>query len=60
MINRDHLLQALVPLYRGRIGSFVLENYRADAEQIEKKLEALGAQYQSLKPHLIETWTTKK
>jgi len=60
VINRDHLLQALVPLYRGRIGSFVLENYRADAEQIEKKLEALGAQYQSLKPHLIETWTTKK
>jgi hypothetical protein len=60
VINRDHLLQALVPLYRGRMGSFVLENYRADAEQIEKKLEALGLQYQSLKPHLIESWPTKK
>ena len=60
VINRDHLLQALVPLYRGRIGSFVLENYRADAEQIEKRLEALGLQYQSQKPHLIDSWTTKK
>ena len=60
VITRDHLLQALVPLYRGRIGSFVLDNYRADAEQIEKKLEALAVQYQTLKPHLIENWTAKK
>jgi glucosylglycerate synthase len=60
VITRDHLLQALVPLYRGRIGSFVLENYRADAEQIEKKLEGLGLQYQNLKPRLIESWTAKK
>ena len=60
VITRDHLLQALVLLYRGRIVSFVLDNYRADAEQIEKKLEALAVQYQTLKPHLIENWTAKK
>jgi hypothetical protein len=60
VITRDHLLQALVPLYRGRIGSFVLDNYRADAEQIERKIEALGVQYEQLKPHLVEDWTAKK
>ena len=60
VINRDHLLQALVPLYRGRIGSFVLDNHRADAGEIEKKLEALALHYQNLKPHLIENWATKK
>jgi glucosylglycerate synthase len=60
VITRDHLLQALVPLYRGRVGSFVLDNYRADAEQIETKLESLGVQYEQMKPHLVENWTAKK
>ena len=36
VINRDHLLQALTPLYRGRICSVLLEEQRSDAEQIEK------------------------
>jgi glucosylglycerate synthase len=59
VINRGHLLQALTPLYRGRICSVLLEEQRADAEQIEKKLEALSQQYESLKPRLVERWTQK-
>jgi glycosyltransferase involved in cell wall biosynthesis len=57
VINRDHLLQSLTPLYHGRIGSFVLEDSGATAEQVENKLEELGLEYERLKPHLLERWT---
>jgi len=59
VINRDHLLQALTPIYRGRICSVVLEDQRADAEQIEKKLEALCQEYEKLRPRLVERWARK-
>ncbi|HVB29556.1 MAG TPA: glycosyltransferase [Terriglobia bacterium] len=59
VINRDHLLQALTPLYRGRICSVLLEEHRSDAEQIERRLEDLCQQYERLKPRLIERWTQK-
>jgi hypothetical protein len=59
VINREHLLQALTPLYRGRIYSVVLENHRADAEQIEKRREALCEEYERLRPHLVEKWARK-
>ena len=59
VINRDHLLQALTPLYRGRICSVLLEEHRSDAEQIERKLEDLCQQFEKLKPHLVERWTQK-
>ncbi|TAM81600.1 MAG: glycosyl transferase family 2 [Acidobacteria bacterium] len=59
VMNRDHLLQALTPIYRGRIYSVVLENHRADAEQIEKRREALCQEYERQRPHLVERWARK-
>jgi hypothetical protein len=59
VINREHLLQALTPIYRGRIYSVLLEEQRADAEQIERKLEALCTEYERLRPQLVEKWTRK-
>ena len=56
VINRDHLLQALTPLYRGRVSSFILENLRADAQEVESRLESLRLEYERLKPYLIESW----
>lgn len=55
-INRDHLLQALTPLYRGRVSSFILENARAGAEDVERKLGSLRQDYERLKPYLVESW----
>ena len=60
VINRDHLLQALTPLYRGRMASFVLENQGADGETIERKLEGLTAEFERQKPGLDQNWTRKK
>lgn len=56
VINRDHLLQALTPLYRGRVSSFILENLRAGPQEVERKLESLRQEYERLKPYLIESW----
>lgn len=55
-INRDHLLQALTPLYRGRVSSFISENARAGAEEVERKLQLLAQEYERLKPYLVERW----
>jgi glucosylglycerate synthase len=59
VINREHLLQALTPIYRGRIYSVMLGEQRADAEQIERKLEDLCLEYERLRPQLVEKWTRK-
>jgi hypothetical protein len=56
VINRDHLLQALTPLYRGRVSSFISENLRAGAKEVESQLESLRLEYERLKPYLIESW----
>ena len=56
VINRDHLLQALTPLYRGRVSSFISENLRAGAKEVEGRLESLRQEFERLKPYLIESW----
>jgi len=57
VMNRAHLLQALAPLYRGRVSSFILENLRAGAPEVEGKLEALRLEYERWKPYLIASWS---
>jgi hypothetical protein len=56
VIHRDHLLQALVPLYLGRTSSFVAENLGTDSMEFEQRLEGLCLEYERLKPYLIERW----
>jgi hypothetical protein len=56
VINRNHILQALTPLYRGRISAFLNELQETDHEDIPAALQALRLQFQSLKPYLIERW----
>jgi glucosylglycerate synthase len=56
VINRDHIVQALVPLYRGRTLSFIAENESASAEQIECSVESLCENFERLKPYLLEVW----
>jgi hypothetical protein len=55
-IHRDHLLQALVPLYLGRTASFVAENLGTSSLEFEHRLEALCSEYERFKPYLIERW----
>jgi len=60
VINRDHIIQALVPLYRGRTLSFLLENRDASGEGIETNVESLCNEFERLKPYLLEVWADRK
>ncbi len=59
VINRDHIVQALVPLYRGQMYSFFLEHADSSAEEIEADSEALCLEFERQKAYLIERWKAK-
>lgn len=56
VINRDHLVQALVPLYRGKIYSFLTEFSEASATDMEAVSENLCLEFERQKPYLTEKW----
>ena len=60
VMNRDHIVQALVPLYRGRTLSFLLENRDVSGEDIETNVESLCNEFERLKPYLLEVWADRK
>jgi glucosylglycerate synthase len=60
VINRDHILQALIPLYRGRSLTFLLESRNGSDESSEKNEEALCGEFERLKPYLLEMWGERK
>ncbi len=60
VISRDHIVQALVPLYRGRTLTFLLENRDASGKDIEASVESLCREFERLKPYLLEVWTDRK
>jgi glucosylglycerate synthase len=60
VISRDHIVQALVPLYRGRTLTLLLENRDGSGEDIERSLESLCGEFERLKPYLLEVWADRK
>lgn len=57
VISRDHIVQALAPLYRGRAYSFLAENMQASDSEVEHSIEGLALTFERLKPYLLEMWT---
>ena len=55
-LDRDHLLQSLVPLYLGRTASFVLEVKDSDAPQVEERIEKLCQVFEAEKSYLAQKW----
>lgn len=60
VVNRDHLLRSLTPLYLGRTASFVLETASADAGEVEGVIEDLCQEFETSKPYLIERWDASR
>ena len=58
LLDRDHLLQSLVPLYLGRTASFVLEVTESTAPQVEERIEQLCQVFESEKSYLAQHWDT--
>ncbi|MEW6600500.1 MAG: glycosyltransferase [Nitrospirota bacterium] len=56
MMNKEHLLKSLTPLYIGRTASFVMDVWESDADEVEKKIEGLCLAFEDKKKLLIENW----
>jgi len=60
VISRDHIVQALAPLYRGRAFTFLVENRESTGEEVEQNVEHLCLTCERLKPSLVELWNGRK
>ena len=60
VISRDHIIQALAPLYRGKVYTFLLENRDASGEEVEAHVEALCQTFERLKPYLLDLWNVRE
>lgn len=57
LMNREHLLKSLTPLYIGRTASFVLETWESDADMVEDRIEGLCDSFEKKKAFLKENWS---
>jgi hypothetical protein len=59
IMNPEHLIKSLTPLYIGKVASFVIETWESTAEEVEKRLEDLCLAYENDKSYLINKWGEK-
>lgn len=52
----DGFVAALVPIYFGRVASFVVENRDLTTDRAEDKVERQAREFERLKPYLVERW----
>ena len=52
----DAFVAALVPVYFGRVASFVIENRDLTTDQAEERVERQAREFERLKPYLLERW----
>ena len=50
------MVASLVPIYFGRVGSFVIENRNLTPTDAEERVERQARQFELLKPYLLERW----
>ena len=52
----EQLVAALVPIYFGRVGSFVIENRHQTTDEAEERVERQAREFERLKPYLLDRW----
>ena len=60
VISRDHIIQALAPLFRGRVFTFIVENRSGSANDVANNIEGLCLEFERLKPYLLDIWKSKE
>jgi hypothetical protein len=60
VIARDHIIQALAPLFRGRVLTFLTENRNGSANDVANNIEGLCLEFERLKPYLLEMWKSRE
>jgi hypothetical protein len=56
VLDTTQLVAALVPVYFGRVGSFVIENRNLTTTDAEERVERQAREFELLKPYLVERW----
>ncbi len=56
VMNKEHLLKSLTPLYIGKIASFVREVWDSTATEVEEKIEKLCLTFEKKKSFLLKNW----
>lgn len=56
IMNTEHIIKSLTPLYLGKVASFVIELKDANSVEVEQRLESLCLTFQKEKPYLIDRW----
>mgnify|MGYP001592495510 CR=1 FL=1 len=56
LLNKEHLLKSLTPLYIGKVASFVLETQESNAPEVEEKIEKLCMSFENEKKYLLTNW----
>ncbi len=59
-IDKREVIEALMPLYLGRTGSFVIETEVMNNSQAERQVEDTARAYEELKPYLLSRWEKEK
>jgi glucosylglycerate synthase len=60
VMSRDHIIQALASLARGRALAFLVENRNSSASDVESHVESLCQEFERGKPYLLEMWNGRK
>ena len=55
----DRYVAALVPIYFGRVASFVIENRDITTDEAEERVERQAREFELLKPYLVERWNAE-
>jgi glucosylglycerate synthase len=56
VVNHDHLVRSMAPLYLGWVASHARAIATAEAESVEDRFERLAIAYQTNKPYLVSRW----
>lgn len=56
VMNRDHLIGSLTPLYLGRTAAFVLETEEAGSDEVEDRIESVALAYEAAKKPFVQRW----
>lgn len=56
IMNTEHIIKSLTPLYLGKVASLVIELKDAGSAEVEQRLESLCFTFQKEKPYLIKRW----
>ena len=60
VISRDHIIQALAPLFRGRAFTFLVENRNSSSSNVESDVESLCLEFERQKPYLLKMWNSRE